>query len=101
MSTQTFSFQKVVFSVCKLQKCLVNLQKQIIDNPKSCNECSSTSSVRYRRDFLLSALYVLDYLKDRRNYDEAQRIIDNISGCGSLCEDLTNNNDCGCGSIKY
>ena len=101
-STQTFSYQKIIFSVCKLQNCLVNLQRKILDNPKNCLECDLNASIRYRRDFLLSSLYVFDYLKDRKNYDEAQRILDNLSSCTDICgEDLDFNNDCGCGSIKY
>ncbi len=64
--------------------------------------CDMDTSIRYKRDFLLSALYVFDYLKDTNNYEEAQRILDNLSSCNSLCgEDLDFNNNCGCGSIKY
>lgn len=101
--TQTFSFQKNIFSVCKLQKCLVNLQREILNNPNSCMECGMESSLRFKRDFLLSALYVFDYLKDTNNYDEAQRILDNMNSCGSyLCGDGTNDkSDCGCGRVVY
>ena len=101
-STQTFSYQEIIFSVCKLQNCLVNLQRKILDNPKNCLECDLSASIRYRRDFLLSSLYVFDYLKDQKNYDEAQRILDNLSSCIDICgENLDFNNNCGCGSIKY
>lgn len=100
-STQTFSFQQIIFSMCELQKCLVNLQKKTLLETKNCLECDTNTSIRYKRDFLLSALYVLDYLKDRKNYDEAQRILDNLSTCDNLCGDELNlNNNCGCGSTK-
>jgi hypothetical protein len=101
--TQTFSFQKILFSICKLQKCLVDLQKQIISNPENCSECGMESSLRFKRDFLLSALYVFDYLKDTKNYEEAQRILDNMNGCGGfLCNNTaTNKTDCGCGKAIY
>lgn len=100
--TQTFSFQKILFSICKLQKCLVDLQKQIISNPESCSECGMESSTRFKRDFLLSALYVFDYLKDTKNYEEAQRILDNMNGCGDfLCGSTNLKSDCGCGKIIY
>lgn len=99
--TQTFSYQKIIFTVCKLQNCLVNLQRQIVMNPDSCLDCNNNTSMRYKRDFLLSALYVLDYLKDRHNYDEAQRVLDNLSSCGmSICGDDLIKTNCGCGSIK-
>lgn len=101
--TQTFSFQKNIFSVCKLQKCLLNLQRQIMNNPDNCTECGMESSLRFKRDFLLSALYVFDYLKDTNNYEEAQRVLDNMKGCGSyLCEDVNyDKTDCGCGTVVY
>ena len=101
--SQTFSFQKILFSICKLQKCLVNLQKQLLNNPENCMECGMESSLRFKRDFLLSALYVFDYLKDTKNYEEAQRILDNMSSCGeSLCGDTNDTKvDCGCGKIIY
>lgn len=101
--TQTFSYQKILFSICKLQKCLVNLQKQILSNPDSCTECGMETSLRFKRDFLLGALYVFDYLKDTNNFEEAQRILDNMSSCGdSLCSDANvNKSDCGCGKVVY
>ncbi|MEG2196460.1 MAG: hypothetical protein RRY26_03310 [Cellulosilyticaceae bacterium] len=102
-ASQTFySPVKSIFSVCKLQRCLVSLQKQLLlSNSKVCSydKCSTDESLRNRRDFLLSAVYVFDYLKDIGNFTEAQRILDNLSACTSICgEDLNNINDCGCGN---
>lgn len=95
---------KNVFSVCKLQRCLVSLQKQLLlSNSKTCSyeKCIIDEDLRNRRDFLLSALYVLDYLKDLGNFTEAQRILDNLSTCNPICGDELEelNNNCGCGSI--
>lgn len=103
-ASQTFYCPKEnVFSVCKLQRCLVSLQRQLLlTNKCDCgrNNCNDNVSLRNQRDFLLSALYVFDYLKDIRNFTEAQRILDNLSACGSICGDKLNdlNNDCGCGN---
>lgn len=95
------SLQKVVFSFCKLQKCLVNLQKQILKNPNNCNGCgkrTGDSNDRYNRDFLLNAIYVLDYLTKNNNYEEAQSIIDNLQDCaGVICKDVELKSDCNCG----
>lgn len=100
-ASQTFSYQKNIFSVCKLQNCLVNLQRKFLENPKI-DLCDEDVFLRQRRDFLLSALYVFDYLKDRNNYDEAQRLLDNLVTCVNICDSDSNfNTDCGCGSIKY
>lgn len=96
--TQTLSFQKVIFSVCKLQKCLVYLQRKILDDNRNCYSCDSSRDDQYTRDFLFSALYVLDYLKDHKNYEEAQRILDNLSDCaGTLCNEYQPKSNCNCG----
>jgi hypothetical protein len=93
--TQTFSFQKTVFSVCKLQKCLVYLQRKFLEN---CRSCDRSNTDRNTRDFLLSAMYVFDYLKDHDNYEEAQRLLDNLSDCTrNLCGETFNKSDCNCG----
>lgn len=77
------------------------MQRKLIENGDICDEHCQNMSNRYRRDFLLSALYVFDYLKDRGEYDEAQRILDNLTSCSDLCGDyLSTNKDCGCGSTK-
>lgn len=54
-------------------------------------ECDSNVSINHKRDFLLCALHVLDYLIDKNTKDslsEAQRILDNLATCGNtLCGD--------------
>lgn len=99
--TQTFSFQKILFSVCKLQKCLVYLQRKMLNHPDECQ--TKNNSDRYARDFLFAAMYVFDYLKDQGNYEEAQRILDNLIGCSNyLCpEDTDHKSNCNCGKVVY
>lgn len=97
---QTFSYSEEFFSYCKLSNCLVSLQKKLICNSRNCLPCDVSNSDRYKRDFLLSSLYVIGYLVELNKYDEAQQIIDNISSCSSLCEDDLNLNDCGCGTVN-
>lgn len=44
-----------------------------------------------------SAVEVLRYLSFTENYEEAQRILDNVSECGFLCEDIYNKSTrCNC-----
>ena len=83
------------FSSCKIHDCLHALQyKSIIDKDR----CTKNSPTIIKRDFLLSAVHVIDYLKETNNLDEAQRILDNLSECGYLCSDkVTVINDCNCG----
>lgn len=91
---------KYIFSICKLQRCLVSLQKKTLMNKCSFDICDEDRILRNKRDFLLSAVYVFDYLKDIKNFTEAQRLLDNLSTCDNICgEDLINSfNNCNCGN---
>lgn len=92
------SFQKVVFSFCNLQKCLVNLQSQVLKNPASCN-CNSNGNnlTKYNRDFLLNAVYLLEHFVKKEDFDNAQFIVDNVKDCtGKICgSELKSNCNCG------
>lgn len=101
-SSQSFySPVKYVFSVCKLQKCLVSLQKKLLFLNCGLEQCGENKILINRRDFLLSALYVFDYLTDIQDFTEAQRLLDNLSTCNSICEDELDNiyNNCNCGNV--
>ena len=89
--------EKKVFSVCRLQKCLINLQKQLLMRSHLCKggDCNIDYGLRDKRDFLFSAMYVFDYLKDLGNFTEAQRILDNMTSCDTICKDNFNNCSCG------
>ena len=94
-----FFIKKEVFSTCKIRKCLVYLQHKMLLENCSPNSCSANAELRNTRDFLFGALYVLDYLKETNNFEEAQRIVDNLSTCNFLCdEDSITANNCGCGN---
>lgn len=94
--SQSFYCKKTVFIICKLTQCLLNLQRQIIDH-NIYNKCTDYKDIIEKRDFILSTIYVLDYLKDTNNFQEAQRIIENVLGCNDICNtDNTLNNNCGC-----
>lgn len=91
-------FISEVFTFCKLNKCVINYQKQTLFNKiQTCNKICKEDSQKSLRDFLFISLYVLDYLVCTHNYMEAQRILESLSSCGNLCEDtyITNNN-CNC-----
>ncbi len=94
-----FFFDKEIISICKLEKCLINLQKQaIFDGLKNCdyNSCKKNDSIKLQRDFLFTSVYVLQYIISSGNFLEAQRIIESLSSCGSLCDD-SNSGGCNCG----
>lgn len=89
-SYQSYFCKKILFSICNLTKCFVSLQKDLI---KKCGTCTTSDTTN--RDFILSTIFVLDYLKDTNNFKEAQRILDNITECGNFCS-TGNKFDC-CG----
>jgi hypothetical protein len=93
--SQSFVCKKIVFTTCKLTQCLVNLQRKIIDY-QIYNKCADYKKITEERDFLISTIYVLDYLKDIGNFQEAQRIIENVMECGSICDFEDDINSCGC-----
>ena len=84
-----------LFLLGNIEKCLIHLQKQYICESLT-NKCSADST-KSRRDFMHSAVEVLRYLSFTENYEEAQRILDNISECGFLCKDIYNKSTrCNC-----
>lgn len=88
--SQSFYCKKILFSICNLTKCFVSLQKDLIKNCSSCTTLDTTN-----RDFILSTIFVLDYLKDTNNFKEAQRILDNITECNNFCSTGNKFNCCG------
>lgn len=101
LNSHMLSFQKMLFSLCKLQKCLVNLQKQVIYEDGSCGglNASKKSLNMYNRDFLLSSVYMLEYLTKNDNFEEAQALLVRLNDCsGYICSEHLKSN-CNCGSI--
>ena len=96
--SQSFSFSEGLISYCILRSCLISIQKNLLyKGSKSCSYdlCEKNSMERSNRDFLLSAIYVLDYLSSIGDLYEAERIINSLSYCYSLCTDIKSNCNCG------
>lgn len=93
--SQTFTCKKEIFTICNLIKCFVSLQNKTLSK-LSANNCYDYSDESKYKDFLLSTIYVLDYLKDINDFREAQRILENISGCNFLCSEYVIKDSCGC-----
>ena len=98
--TNCFYFGASTFSMYELVKCYVLREYERLKNylKNNCkDECSKIKTINTDLDILLSAILVLDFLIKEENYFEAQRILNGLTSCGSLCKDLTNNLDnCGC-----
>lgn len=86
------------FQLCKLRKCYVNAAKKVIEDRTtiSCDNNGVDKQDIYKRDLLLSAITVITYLAEMEQFEEAERLLERISGCNGLC-DTTSSNQCGCG----
>lgn len=91
--------EEPIYSLCKLEHCVFNLQKEILNKQVSnCGlDCNKNINLKNQRNFLFISLYVLQHLVSEEKYDEADEILEKLSSCGSLCKNIKNaTNDCGC-----
>lgn len=83
------------FSVCNLKKCFIKICQSIFDSQTSICNKNIKSSKTYKRDLLWSALNVIEYMVELDQLEEAQRLLEEITGCNGLCYQETFNG-CGC-----
>ena len=88
-------FKIEVFSILKLQNCLLSLQKsQLID--KYNKQCGSSQEYQFL-NFLFISIYVLENLIQERRFGEAIDILNMISSCDGMCNKNTaKNSKCNC-----
>lgn len=96
-----FVFSADTFSMYNLILCYVMKERERIQMylKNSCNKCNtSASNLEMETDILLSAINVLDFLIEHEDYTEAQRVLNGLSTCGSLCKSYSNKlKGCNCG----
>lgn len=101
ISTTISKISKELTSVCLLQKCYVNLCKQIFDErgfSQCWNKNNIDSELIYKRDLVWMALNVIKYMVECNQLYEAERIIELMHSCNGVCGDKkTRNNVSGCG----
>jgi len=101
MNHPNFVFNKKIFAIPNLNRCVAKYQKQYLSEHYSdCGAVSckkeKDSGTKASRDFLFTASYLIDYLAGIGNYEQALDILNNISSCGTaLCDDNKSNN-CNC-----
>lgn len=99
---QIYWYNQKFFSYCSLNKCLLNLLKKSINEAvkNGCDfGCDNTSSNQTQIDFLLVSMYAIRLFVEQGKFEDAQRVVNALTKCGSLCaEDTTDLNGCGCGS---
>ena len=87
------------FQLCKLRKCYIKAAKAILDKraPIRCDSKGVDYSDIYKRDLLWSAMNTIMYLAESEQFEEAERLLERITGCNGLCENTNSKCNCGCG----
>ena len=96
---EIFIGEKFGLVTCKLQNCMFAAQKASIDEilKKGCDFSCSSGVDNYKRDFLLSAMLVLDYYTQSGEIKKAMQLLKRLHACGGICDDSGTASDCGCG----
>lgn len=94
------TFEKPIFSICKISLCLENLQRKYIfeQNPLYTGSKCGNDSDKSIRDFLFSSIFLLRILIKQQRYEEALKILNILDNC-ELCNSTykyKNKNLCGC-----
>lgn len=84
------------FSVCSLRKCFIKICQDIFDSQTSFCSKNNKSPEIYKRDLIWSALNVIEYMVELDQFEEAQRLLEEITVCNGLCQQ-NNFDSCGCG----
>ena len=90
-------------SICHIQKCYVDLCKQIFDksNLAPCFSKENIDDLIYKRDLVWMTINVVTYLVSLCQLNEAERYIELINGCNGVCkQNKKSNNDMSCGCCK-
>ena len=93
------------FQTCRLRKCYISLCQQIFDQVHSvdCNKENLDRNLIYKRDLLLSAINIIEFMAEKNQYVEAERILERIMDCNGLCDNQCNkthkhsSRPCSCG----
>lgn len=76
------------FQTCHLRKCYISICQQIFDQVHSldCNKPPFDSNLIYKRDLLLSAINIIEFMAERDQFKEAELLLERIMNCNGLCD---------------
>ena len=76
------------FLTCHLRKCYISICQQIFDQVHSlnCDKPSIDSNLIYKRDLLLSAINIIEFMAERDQFKEAELLLERIMNCNGLCD---------------
>lgn len=85
------------FQICKLKKCYIKICQEIFEQRAPSSRCLSSNvdkNLIYKRDLIWMAINIIGYMVEFGQFEEAQRLLNNIGGCNGLCDEPIGG--CGC-----
>lgn len=97
-----FYWDDYSFTIYDLVECYILTERERVNNylKNNCNgNCSNNgNNLNTNADILLAAVMVIKNLMERGDYFEAQRILNGLNTCSSLCKKHNSSlKSCGCG----
>lgn len=86
-----------LFSICQLKKCVTEMQQKYIQNQLLW--CTKTYCKQYDDEefkFLFITVNLLEKLIECKKFSKAEKILESISTCTSVCSNLEYNKKCNC-----
>lgn len=103
LTTTLIKGDKTTFNLCYIHKCYYILCKNLFNS--LLDRCASNNINRleiYNRDLIWMSINIIKYLLEKGQYFEAQRILERVTYCGTICKQALNENkntnNCGCGA---
>jgi hypothetical protein len=95
--TTLITSSKLTFNMCNILNCFNRSNQYIFDGLVGGCRTNDIKSEELNRDIVFMGLNVIRYNLDLGNYLTAQRTLDRLTTCGSLCDQkILKYNDCGC-----
>ena len=88
--------EEPIFSICRISRCLENLQRKYIFNETHFVGKCKDDSDKNLRDFLFSSVFILKMLIRQQRYEEALKILNTINTCGMCDSYINSKNSCNC-----
>lgn len=82
------------FLTARLKRCYIDACQKIFDSSGKCSR-NEDKELIYNRDLIWSTLNVIEYMVEFCQYQEAQRLLEQLTGCNGICQEQTNSK-CGC-----
>lgn len=82
------------FLTVRLRRCYIEACQEIFNNQHRC-QSHVDPNLAYRRDLIWSALNVIEYMAELDQYEEAQRLLEELTNCNGICQTIEPSK-CGC-----